>query len=216
MLTCRIVAALAAGLVYSTTCSAQTVYEGITGRTLNAVFLSDPTSEHAQALTLASVAPVSISSVQMLLRNISTTTAYQGQLTVSLYVGAGALPSALIATQQVNVSVPFGSDLLVTVPFNAVQASTNSIWLGYNIPANALGGPTIVGLRESQLPPNLSIGTATGWNTRRALGEPAWQATQPPIFGGSAAAVRVIAIPAPASGAALALAGVVASRRRRA
>lgn len=148
------------------------IYDAIKNRNVNGTFLADPTSEHAQELTLAGVgAGVGaglIERVEIQLRSISSTARYTGNIQVSMYVGAGGLSGALISTRQVALDVMSTQSLLLSLLFEGVLISNSAIWIGFTIAPNILGGLTILGVRESQLPPNLSIGTARGWNTPRA------------------------------------------------
>ncbi len=148
------------------------IYDAIKNRNVNGTFLADPTSEHAQELTLAGVGAgvgaCLIERVEIQLRSISSTARYTGNIQVSMYVGAGGLSGALISTRQVALDVMSTQSLLLSLLFEGVLISNSEIWIGFTIAPNILGGLTILGVRESQLPPNLSIVTARGWNTPRA------------------------------------------------
>lgn len=212
----RTVSVAAVALVVSSLpCSAQVVYEAITGRTLNSVFVPDSTTEHAQELRLAGSGATSIDSVQMLFRNIGSTVSYQGRVSLALYEGAGGLPGSLIAMREFNVGAPAGADLLLHAPLDGSVAMNRTIWLSFNISPNALGGPAILGVRESLLPPNVPVGSAAGWTTRRPVNTATWLATQPPIVGGSAWAIRVAEVPGPSACGVVAIAGLMGMRRRR-
>lgn len=209
---CGLAAAL--GAASTSVVSAEVVYDATSGRTLNTTFIPDPTSEHAQELTL-SAPGTTLTNVELELRNVSSTNPYEGQLTVGLYSSSGALPTALLASRSVAARIDPSAGLTLSVPFDGTLIGGTVVWLSLVIPANTLGGPSIVGIGESVLPPPLAIGSNRGWNTRRAIGDPGWVGTQPPIIGGSAWSVRVNAVPAPSAALLLAAAGVLASKRRR-
>lgn len=187
-------------------------YDAISGRSLNAVFISDTTTEWAQDTTLASGAVREIESVRLALMNVSTTAAFSGRVIVGLYARnpATQLPGSFVGSRTVQFTMAANEQRVVDVGFGGLLVPTEDLWTTLTFP-DAVGGRAIVGIRFSNTAP--AVGQSVGWSTRRLAGSgDPWLETQP---NGSVWGVQIVSVPGPGAMGMLACVGVVAVRRRR-
>ena len=182
--------ALAAVSLAGSTAAADVIYDNITSNPMTVTSVPPGTDEFAQNTSMAPGANLALASIELWLRNVSSTMTYNAPVWIGLYTESGGAPGTLFAERTQMVQVGPGQSGVYGFDFSGVTLPSATIWTSFRF---ADQSPSILGIGSDQYP---TVGSTTGWSARRIFGQGQWTMSGPT---GDSFAFRFNSIPAPAT-----------------